>query len=47
MEVIVSGRHCHVSDDVRVQVDDMLSWVEKLKDRVQRAEVVFTAQGTK
>ena len=47
MEVIVSGRHCHVSDDVRAQVEDRLSGVEKLKDRVQRAEVVFTAQGTK
>ena len=31
----------------RAQVEDRLSGVEKLKDRVQRAEVVFTAQGTK
>lgn len=47
MDVIVSGRHCHVSDDVKSLVEDRLSGVEKLRDRVQRAEVVFTAQDTK
>ena len=47
MDVIVTGRHCHVSDDVRAQVEDRLSGVEKFRDRVQRAEVVFTAQDAK
>ncbi|WP_130865624.1 ribosome hibernation-promoting factor, HPF/YfiA family [Acidipropionibacterium timonense] len=47
MDVIVSGRHCHVSDDVRAQVEDRLLGVDKLRDRVKRAEVVFTAQDVK
>ena len=47
MDVIVSGRHCHVSDDVRSQVEDRLLAVDKIRDRVTRAEVVFTAQNVK
>ncbi|VEI02779.1 ribosome hibernation-promoting factor, HPF/YfiA family [Acidipropionibacterium jensenii] len=47
MDVIVSGRHCKISDDIRSQVEDRISNVEKLRDRVQRVEVVFTVQDTK
>ena len=32
MDVIVSGRHCHVSDDVRSQVEDRLLAVDKIRD---------------
>lgn len=47
MDVIVSGRHCKISDDIRAQVEDRISSVEKWRDRVQRVEVVFTVQDTK
>lgn len=47
MDVIVSGRHCKISDDIRAQVEDRISSVEKWRDRVQRVEVVFTVQETK
>ena len=47
MDVIVSGRHCKISDDIRAQVEDTISSVEKWRDRVQRVEVVFTVQDTK
>lgn len=47
MDVIVTGRHCKISDDIRAQVEDRISSVEKWRDRVQRVEVVFTVQDTK
>ena len=47
MDINVTGRHCHISDQVREQVVERLSTVERFKDRVQRAEVQFTVEETK
>ncbi len=47
MDIIVTGRHCTVSDTLREQVTERLTSVEKLKDRVIRTEVEFTAQAKK
>lgn len=47
MDIIVSGRHCHVSDSIREQVAERLATVERFRDRVQRVEVEFTVNETK
>lgn len=47
MDIVVTGRHCTVSDDVRERVTERLATIEKLKDRVIRAEVEFTAEESK
>lgn len=47
MDIVVTGRHLTVSDDVREQVTERLASVERLKDRIIRCEVEFTAQGQK
>lgn len=39
MDVLVTGRHCQISDDFRAHVVERISAVEKLKDRVIRVEV--------
>lgn len=39
MDVLVTGRHCQISDDFRAQITERLASVEKLKDHVIRAEV--------
>lgn len=47
MDIIVSGRHCHISDAIREQVTERISTVERFKDRIQRVEVEFTINETK
>lgn len=47
MEIIVTGRHMNVSDNLRQQVMERIATIEKLRDRVIRVEVEFTAIGTK
>lgn len=47
MDIIVSGRHCHISDTIREQVTERVATVERFKDRVQRVEVEFTVNETK
>jgi len=39
VDVLVTGRHCQISDDFRAHVSERLSGVEKLRDRVIRVEV--------
>lgn len=43
MDIVVTGRHCTVGTDLRDQVEDRLSSVEKLRDRIIRTEVEFSA----
>ena len=45
MDVLVTGRHCQIPDDFRARVEEKLSAIEKLKDRVIRIEVQVTAYG--
>ena len=47
MDILVSGRHCHISDTIREQVTERVATVERFKDRVQRVEVEFTVNETK
>ncbi|MDQ7994060.1 MAG: ribosome-associated translation inhibitor RaiA [Propionicimonas sp.] len=47
MDVLVTGRHCQVPDDFRARVEEKLTSIEKLKDRVIRVEVQVTANGYK
>ncbi|WP_203567039.1 ribosome hibernation-promoting factor, HPF/YfiA family [Aestuariimicrobium ganziense] len=47
MDIVVSGHHCTISDAVREQVTERIATVERFRDRVQRVEVVFTANDTK
>lgn len=47
MDIVVSGRHCTISDEVRQQVTERLASVEKLRDRVIRIEVEFTNEESK
>lgn len=42
MDVVVTGRHCTISPDLRSLVEDRLASVEKLKDRAIRGEVEFS-----
>jgi len=45
MDVLVTGRHCQIPDDFRARVEEKLSAIEKLKDRVIRIEVQVTVYG--
>lgn len=47
MDIVVTGRHCTVSDAVKDQVTERISTIEKFRDRVQRVEVEFTIEDTK
>lgn len=48
MEVTITSRHCSVSDSIREQVAQRLNEsISKLKDRVIRTEVEFTANPAK
>ncbi|WIY83749.1 ribosome-associated translation inhibitor RaiA [Propionimicrobium sp. PCR01-08-3] len=48
MDVSITGRHLTISDDTREQVsDELTATVEKLRDRMIRAEVEFTQAETK
>ena len=39
MEVVVTGRHCEVSDRFREHVSEKLGRLEKLDHRIQRVQV--------
>lgn len=43
MDVIVTGRHCHISDEFREEIVDKLGGIEKFRGRVQRIDVQITA----
>ena len=43
MDIVVTGRHCTVGEDLRDLVEHRLASVEKLRDRVIRSEVEFSA----
>lgn len=43
MNIVVTGRHCTVGEDLRDLVEHRLSSIAKLKDRVIRSEVEFSA----
>ena len=47
MDVLVTGRHCTISDDFRARVEEKITSIEKLKDRVIRVEVQVSAYGYK
>ncbi len=47
MDVVVTGRHCQISDSFRDTVVERLATVEKLRDRVIRAEVMLTLTDNK
>ena len=47
MDVLVTGRHCQIPDDFRARVEEKLTSIEKLKDRVIRVEVQVSAYGYK
>ncbi len=47
MDIVVTGRHCQISDSFRAQVEERLASIEKLRDRVIRAEVMLTVTDTK
>lgn len=48
MDVVVTGRHCTISPELKELVRDRIITVERLRDRVIRVEVEFSAaDGTK
>lgn len=46
MDIVVTGRHCSLSPEMKEIVADRLSTVEKLRDRVIRCEVEFHCRET-
>jgi ribosomal subunit interface protein len=44
MDVVVKSRHCNVSDQFRSYVDEKITRLEKLNDRVIRVEVEVSAE---
>ena len=47
MDVVVKSRHCSVSDQFRSYVEDKITRMEKLDDRVIRVEVELSAERNK
>ena len=48
MDIVVTGRHCSISPELKELVTERLAAVERLRDRVIRVEVEFHAsEGTK
>ncbi|MCW2809925.1 MAG: hypothetical protein JWP61_383 [Friedmanniella sp.] len=47
MDVVVKSRHCNVSDQFRSYVEDKITRLEKLDDRVIRVEVEVSAERNK
>ena len=47
MDVVVKSRHCNVSDQFRAYVDEKITRLEKLDDRVIRVEVELSAERNK
>lgn len=46
MDVVVTGRHCTIEQEMKEQINDRLATIERLRDRVIRAEVEFNARST-
>ncbi|WP_040160320.1 ribosome hibernation-promoting factor, HPF/YfiA family [Nigerium massiliense] len=44
MDVLVTGRRCTISDDLRNKITERLSGIERFKDRVIRIEVQISAE---
>jgi len=44
MDIVVTGRHCNLSPELKETVAERLETVEKLRDRVIRSEVEFHAR---
>ncbi len=47
MDVIVTGRHCQITDDFKSRVVERMQGIERLKDRVIRVEVQVSAYSYK
>ena len=47
MDIVVTGRHCTVSPDLKELVTDRIATVERLRDRVIRVDVEFSAETIK
>lgn len=47
MDVVVTSRHCSVSEEFRALVEEKLTRLEKLEDRVIRVEVEVSAERNK
>ncbi len=47
MDIVVTGRHCTVGPDLKDLVTERIATVERLRDRVIRVEVEFSADGSK
>jgi ribosomal subunit interface protein len=47
MDVVVKSRHCNVSDQFRLYVDEKITRLEKLDDRVIRVDVEVSAERNK
>lgn len=47
MDIVVTGRHCTVSPDLKDLVTERIATVERLRDRVIRVEVEFSAESIK
>jgi ribosomal subunit interface protein len=47
MDVLVTGRHCQIPDEFRARVEEKITAIEKLKDRVIRVEVQVSVHGHK
>ena len=43
MDIVVTGRHCTVSPQLRELVSERLTTIERLRDRVIRVEAEFSA----
>ena len=47
MDIVVTGRHCTISPALKDLVTERIATVERLRDRVIRVEVEFSADGSK
>lgn len=47
MDIVVTGRHCTVGPDLKDLVTERIATVERLRDRVIRVEVEFSADNSK
>ncbi|MBK8459261.1 MAG: ribosome-associated translation inhibitor RaiA [Micropruina sp.] len=47
MDILVTGRHCQISDEFRAHVTERMVGVERLKDRVIRVEIQVSAYAHK
>lgn len=47
MDIVVTGRHCTVSPDLKDLVTERIATVERLRERVIRVEVEFSAESIK